>query len=81
MNELAVTERRAVYWMDVARALHLCGRPDKAVSALLAAEKEAEEEVLSRPVVKELIGEMVARDRAGRLPELRQLASRAAVPV
>ncbi|MFF0747311.1 hypothetical protein ACFYVL_43715 [Streptomyces sp. NPDC004111] len=81
VTQLAVTERRAVYWMDVARALHLCGQPDKAVSALLKAEKEAEEEVLSRPVVKELIGEMIARDRAGRLPALRELASRAAVQV
>ncbi|MEU8886753.1 hypothetical protein [Streptomyces sp. NPDC048442] len=80
VTQLAVTERRAVYWMDVARALHMCGQPDKAVTALLKAEKEAEEEVLSRPVVKDLIGEMVARDRAGRLPELRQLALRAAVP-
>ncbi|GAA3489688.1 hypothetical protein [Streptomyces cremeus] len=81
VTQLAVTERRAVYWMDVARALHLCGQPEKAVTALLSAEKEAEEEVLSRPVVKELIGEMVARDRTVRLPELRKLAVRAAVAV
>ncbi|RKN70417.1 hypothetical protein D7231_21395 [Streptomyces klenkii] len=78
---LAVAERRAVFWTDVARALHSCGRTEKATAALLAAEGEAPEEVRSRPVVRELIGELLMRDRGGRVPVLRSLASRAQVTV
>ncbi|MFK8845916.1 hypothetical protein [Streptomyces sp. Ac-502] len=80
-KQLAVAERRATYWSDVARALHACGRTEAAVRALLAAEKAAPEEVRSRTVTRELIGELLQRDRAGRAPLLRSLAHRAQVPV
>ncbi|MEW2579213.1 hypothetical protein [Streptomyces syringium] len=78
---LAVAERRAVFWTDVARALHACGRTEKATAALLAAEKEAPQEVRSRTVVRELIGDLLMCDRGGRVPVLRSLASRAQVAV
>ncbi|MEH6376344.1 hypothetical protein V7793_18765 [Streptomyces sp. KLMMK] len=81
VRALAVAERCAVFWTDVARALHACGRVEKATAALLAAEKEAPEEVRSRPVVRELIGDLLMRDRGGRVPVLRSLASRARVTV
>ncbi|MCF3106209.1 hypothetical protein IPZ58_32245 [Streptomyces roseoverticillatus] len=81
VTALAVAERRAVFWTDVARALHACGRTERATAALLAAEKEAPEEVRSRPVVRELIGDLLMRDRGGRVPVLRSLASRAQVAV
>ncbi|WP_190022291.1 hypothetical protein [Streptomyces hiroshimensis] len=81
VRALAVAERRAVFWTDLARALHACGRTEKATAALLAAEKEAPEEVRSRPVVRELIGDLLMRDRGGRVPVLRSLASRAQVTV
>ncbi|MEU7149599.1 hypothetical protein AB0B15_16435 [Streptomyces sp. NPDC045456] len=78
--QLVVAERRATYWSDVARALHACGRTEAAVRALLAAEKAAPEEVRSRTVTRELIGELLQRDCAGRVPLLRALAHRAQVP-
>ncbi|MGA5132321.1 hypothetical protein ACPCTO_21205 [Streptomyces olivoreticuli] len=81
VTELAVPERRAVFWTDVARSLHACGRTEKATAALLAAEQEAPEEVRSRPVVRELIGDLLMRDRGGRVPVLRSLAARARVTV
>ncbi|RLU92155.1 hypothetical protein CTZ27_20060 [Streptomyces griseocarneus] len=81
VGTLAVAERRAVFWTDVARALHACGRTEKATAALLAAEEEAPEEVRSRPVVRELIGDLLVRDRGGRVPVLRSLAARARVAV
>ncbi|GCD38575.1 transcriptional regulator [Streptomyces chrestomyceticus JCM 4735] len=80
-DQLAVAERQATYWTDVARALHACGRTEAATRALLAAEKAAPEEVRSRTVTRELIGELLQRDRAGRAPWLRALANRAQVPV
>ncbi|MHA7958022.1 hypothetical protein ACX9I7_09705 [Streptomyces sp. L500] len=81
VESLTVAERRAVFWTDVARALHACGRGEKATAALLAAEREAPQEVRSRTVVRELIGDLLLRDRAGREPHLRSLAARARVVV
>ncbi|MCC2276694.1 hypothetical protein LKL35_14940 [Streptomyces sp. ET3-23] len=81
VKTLAVAERRAVFWTDVSRALHACGRTEKATAALLAAEQEAPEEVRSRPMVRELIGELLLRDRSGHVPVLRSLATRAQVTV
>lgn len=81
VKTLAVAERRAVFWTDVARALHACGRTEKATAALLAAEQEAPQEVRSRRMVRELIGELLMRDRSGHVPVLRSLASRAQVTV
>ncbi|WP_242645901.1 MULTISPECIES: heavy metal transporter CzcB [Streptomyces] len=81
VRTLAVAERRAVFWTDVARALHACGRTQKATAALLAAEREAPQEVRSRRVVRELIGELLTRDRRGQAPLLRPLASRAGIPL
>ncbi|MEU2789107.1 hypothetical protein [Streptomyces sp. NPDC007100] len=79
--QLAVAERQATYWADVARALHGCGRTEAAARALLAAENDAPEEVRSRSVTRELIGELLQRDRTGRVSGLRALASRATVRV
>lgn len=79
--QLAVAERRATYWSDVARALHTCGRTQAAARALLAAENAAPEEVRSRSVTRELIGELLQRDRTGRASGLRALASRATVRI
>ncbi|MFI9719875.1 hypothetical protein ACIHFE_09505 [Streptomyces sp. NPDC052396] len=81
VGTLAVAERRAVFWTDAARALFSCGRLEKAAVALLTAEREAPEEVRSRPVVRHLIGELLMRDQGGKVPLLRSLASRAQVAV
>ncbi|MFH8751027.1 hypothetical protein [Streptomyces rimosus] len=76
---LAVAERQAAYWSEVALALHACGRTEKAVRALLAAEHAAPQEVRSRPVMRGLIGDLLRCDRAGRFSSLRTLAHRAEV--
>ncbi|MBZ4320224.1 heavy metal transporter CzcB [Streptomyces huiliensis] len=81
VKTLAVAERRAVFWTDAARALHACGRTRKAAAALLAAEREAPEEVRCRPVVRELIGEMLMRDAGGQASSLHSLATRVGVAV
>ncbi|GHG78209.1 hypothetical protein GCM10018779_57860 [Streptomyces griseocarneus] len=81
VRTLAVAERRAVFSTDAARALHACGRTQKATAALPAAEREAPQEVRSRRVVRELIGELLTPDRRGEATLLRPLASRAGVPL
>jgi hypothetical protein len=78
---LEVAERRAVFWLDVARALAACGRTEQAGIALLTAEEQAPEEIHSRTVARNLTGELVRRDEYGRLPELRSLAVRSGVPL
>jgi hypothetical protein len=51
-------ERRAHHLTDLARAYQQAGRREKAVEALLEAEREAEEEVLCRPRTKQLIEDL-----------------------
>ncbi|MYV99122.1 helix-turn-helix transcriptional regulator [Streptomyces sp. SID3343] len=78
---LEVAERRAVFWLDVARALAACGRTEQAGVALLTAEEQAPEEIHSRTIARNLTCELVRRDEYGRLPELRSLAVRSGVPL
>ncbi|MFE2868618.1 hypothetical protein [Embleya sp. NPDC059259] len=71
-----------MFRLDVARALAVCGRTERAGIALPAAEEQqAPEEIRSRTVARNLIGELVRRDEYGRLPELRPLAVRSGVPL
>ncbi|MDX6740191.1 hypothetical protein [Actinocorallia sp. A-T 12471] len=73
-SQLPTTERRARYWTDVAAAASQCGQHDRAAQALLAAEKEAPQEVYSRPAVLDLTRSLV---RAGHGPrDLRVMAAR-----
>ncbi|MGW1993379.1 hypothetical protein [Embleya sp. NPDC001921] len=81
VSKLEVAERRAVFWLDVARSLAACGRTEQAGIALLTAEEQAPEEIHSRAVARNLTGELVRRDEYGRLPELRSLAVRSGVPL
>ncbi|MFI1378418.1 hypothetical protein [Embleya sp. NPDC020886] len=70
-----------MFRLDVARALAVCGRTEQAGIALPAAAEQAPEEIRSRTVARNLIGELVRRDEYGRLPELRPLAVRSGVPL
>jgi transcriptional regulator with XRE-family HTH domain len=54
LSLLSTPERHARYWIDTARAWHAHGDRDRAVDALLSAERAAPEEV-RRPVVAALI--------------------------
>jgi hypothetical protein len=74
---LPTTERRARYWTDTARAYANWGRRDDCVSALLAAEREAPEEIHARPAVRDLLSGLLVTGRTG--PELRGLAARCGI--
>jgi Helix-turn-helix domain len=74
---LPTTERRARYWTDTARAYANWGRRDDCVSALLAAERAAPEEIHARPAVRDLVSGLLVTGRTG--PELRGLAARCGI--
>jgi tetratricopeptide (TPR) repeat protein len=77
--QLPTHERRARFCIDTARAWHLHGRPDQAYLALLAAERNAPEEI-RRSSVRTLIAALT--QGPGRRPDgLRQLAVRAGTPM
>jgi transcriptional regulator with XRE-family HTH domain len=71
---LPTTERRARYWTDTARAYGAWGRRADCVTALLAAEREAPEEIRARPAVRDLVSGLLVTGRTS--PELRGLAIR-----
>lgn len=75
--DLPSPERYGRYCVDTARAWHAHGRPDRAVQALLAAERHAPEEV-DRPSVRDLVSGLLYAPAA--TPEgLRGLAGRIGV--
>jgi hypothetical protein len=74
---LPTTERRARYWTDTARAYATWGRREECVNALLAAEREAPEEIHARPAVRDLLSGLLVTGRTG--PELRGLAARCGI--
>jgi hypothetical protein len=74
---LPTTERRARYWTDTARAWATWGKREECVTALLAAEREAQEEIHARPAVRDLISGLLVIGRVG--PELRGLATRCGI--
>jgi hypothetical protein len=73
-GSLPTTERRARYWTDTARAYGTWGRRADCISALLAAEREAPEEIHTRPAVRDLVSGLLVTGRTN--PELRGLAAR-----
>ncbi|MBB1242672.1 XRE family transcriptional regulator [Streptomyces durbertensis] len=70
---LPSAERRARYWIDVARAFSQWGKPDRCYRALLAAERAAPEEV-RRGSVRVMAGGLMRHDRT--LPGVRAFAHR-----
>ncbi|GAA4616474.1 hypothetical protein GCM10023195_73310 [Actinoallomurus liliacearum] len=79
--ELPTVERRARYWVDVARAFALWGKYEDCYRALLAAERAAPEETRSLPVVRTLVQALVANTRRSTAPGLREFASRVNAPI
>ncbi|MGV9320425.1 XRE family transcriptional regulator [Streptomyces sp. NPDC003660] len=71
---LPTAERRARYWIDVARAFDQWGKPDRCYRALLAAEQAAPQEV-RRGSVQSMAADLLRHDRA--LPGVRAFAQRA----
>lgn len=66
-------ERRARYWEDTALALHGRGRPQAALQALQAAERDTPQEVRFRPWAQQLTRDLLSR---GGLPGVREFAAR-----
>lgn len=76
-RDLPTTERRARYWTDTARAFASWDRRDECLHALQAAEREAPEEIRSRPAVRAMISSLLVTGRTS--PELRELAQRCGI--
>ncbi|MFT2018396.1 XRE family transcriptional regulator [Streptomyces sp. 796.1] len=74
---LPTAERRARYWIDVARAFDQWGKPDRCYRALLAAERAAPQEVRRDSVLTITTG-LLRHDRA--LPDVRAFARRVGAP-
>ena len=79
--ELPTVERRARYWVDVARAFAMWGKHEDCYRALLAAERAAPEETRSLPVVRTLVQALVADTRRSTAPDLRKFALRVHAPI
>jgi hypothetical protein len=59
LDKVTVTERKASFLIDTARAFLQCGKHEKAYLALRAAEQMAHEEIAGRPSLHRLIGGLI----------------------
>lgn len=75
-GQLPTIERQARYWVDVARAFAMWGKPQDCYRALLAAERAAPEETRSLPVVRGLAAGLLSVPRQVSLPGVRGFARR-----
>jgi transcriptional regulator with XRE-family HTH domain len=69
-------ERRANYYLDVARGHCLAGQNDDAVGTLLAAESSFPDEIRCRPIAIDLVDDLRRSSSSTRSMELHQLAAR-----
>jgi transcriptional regulator with XRE-family HTH domain len=60
LGKVTVTERKAAFFVDTARAFLQCRKDDKALLSLRAAEEIAHEEVAGRPVVHRLVRHLIS---------------------
>ena len=74
LDLLPITERRAAFLVDVARAFAQWGKHEKAYDALRAAEQVAPQEVSSRPSVRRLVADLLATSPPTVRPHLQDLA-------
>jgi uncharacterized protein YunC (DUF1805 family) len=59
LARIDVTERKASFLMDTARAFLQCGRHERAYLALRAAEEVAPEEIAGRPAAHRLVRDLM----------------------
>ncbi|MFE7839469.1 helix-turn-helix domain-containing protein [Streptomyces sp. NPDC057474] len=78
-RHIPVPERRAALWVETARAYSQQGRLADGYQALRIAESCAAQDI-RRPAVRELVADMVARDRRRALPELHHFSRQLGVP-
>jgi len=60
LGRIDVTERKASFLMDTARAFLQCGRHERAYLALRAAEEIAPEEITGRPAARRLVRDLMS---------------------
>ncbi|MDT7788149.1 MAG: hypothetical protein QOF58_6568 [Pseudonocardiales bacterium] len=75
---IAQPERRARGYTDMAKAYHLWGKPEECFRALLAAERDAPDELLRKPV-QDMTLDLLSQAPNRILPQVRALAVRAGV--
>ncbi len=76
VDSVALVERKASLLIDVAAALSQAGRVEQAYRTIRAAEAAAPEEMAARPMVRQLVADLVVRAPSHLLPALRELAKR-----
>ena len=74
LDLLPITERKAAFLVDVARAYAQWSKHEKAYHALRAARQLAPQEVSSRPSVRRLVADLLATSPPTVRPHLRELA-------
>jgi hypothetical protein len=78
---IPVVERRAGYYVDIARAFHQWGKPEQCYRALLAAEQASPDEVRYRKPIREITVSLLRHPVARRLSGLSAFARRTGVPI
>lgn len=73
---IALAERRAQYWSDVARAFHQWGKPAQCYRALLAAERTSPDEVRYRKQIQQITSSLLRDPEANTLRGLKAFAFR-----
>ncbi|HEX9343839.1 MAG TPA: XRE family transcriptional regulator [Actinomycetota bacterium] len=76
LEALTILERRARFLVDLAHGYSLCAKDNEALTTLLKAERLAPEEIRLTPAVREIVGELLRRQRRAGARELRALADR-----
>jgi len=79
-TEISTPERQGRFWVDVARAYHQWGKPERCYTALLAAERAAPAEVRYRPPVHRMTESLLRCGPQHALPGLRTFARRIGLP-
>ena len=76
IDKLPITERKASFLIDTARAFAQWGKHEKAYQAIRAAEQLAPQEISGRPAVRRLVSDLLATAPQMIRPHIRDLADR-----
>ena len=76
VSEIASGERQAHYWTCRAAGMAMNRKDDKAVEALLIADRIAPQHVRNRPLVRDLVRDLRSGGRHSKQPQIRALAAR-----
>jgi len=76
LEALPVTERKVRFLIDLAHGYSLCAKDSEALETLLRAERLGPEEIRLTPIVREIVAELLRRQRRTGARDLRALADR-----